>query len=190
MAMDLVEILIIAVALAMDAFSVCISCGMIIAEPDLRHYFRLSFHFGLFQFMMPIIGYFGGLYLETYIKSFDHWIAFGLLLFIGLKMIYEAFFHKEETCEPARDPSRGWPLIVLAVATSIDALAVGLSLGVLGRPILVPSVIIGVVCALFSIIGISIGRRVGALVGKRAEAAGGLMLVAIGIKIVIEHTLG
>ena len=190
MAMDLVEIFIVAAALAMDAFSVCISCGMAITDPDLRHYFRLSFHFGLFQFMMPIIGYFGGMYLESYIKAFDHWIAFGLLLFIGLKMIYEAFFHKEETCEPARDPSRGWPLIVLAVATSIDALAVGLSLGVLGRPILVPSVIIGVVCALFSIIGISIGRRVGALVGKRAEAAGGLMLVAIGIKIVIEHTLG
>lgn len=190
MAMDLVEILIVAVALAMDAFSVCISCGMIIADPDLRHYFRLSFHFGLFQFMMPVIGYFGGLYLETYIKSFDHWIAFGLLLFIGLKMIYEAFSRKEETCEPARDPSRGWSLIVLAVATSIDALAVGLSFGVLGRPILIPSVIIGVVCALFSVIGISIGRRVGALVGKRAEAAGGLMLVAIGIKILAEHTMG
>jgi putative Mn2+ efflux pump MntP len=190
MDMDLVSVLIIAVALAMDAFSVCISCGMIIANPDIRHYFRLAFHFGLFQFMMPIIGYFGGLYLESYIKPFDHWIAFGLLMFIGIKMIYEAFSHREDSCDPARDPSRGWSLIVLAVATSIDALAVGLSLGVLGRPVLIPSVIIGIVCALFSVIGISIGKRVGALVGRRAEAVGGLMLVAIGVKILIGHLAG
>lgn len=174
----------------MDAFSVCISCGMIITKPDFRHYFRLAFHFGLFQFMMPLIGYFAGRYLEAYIKAFDHWIAFGLLMIIGLKMIYEAFSHNKETCEPARDPSRGVSLLILAVATSIDALAVGLSLGVLGRQIFIPSVIIGVVCALFSVLGISIGKRVGALVGKRAEAVGGVMLVAIGIKILVEHLAG
>ncbi|MBP7734343.1 MAG: manganese efflux pump [Spirochaetes bacterium] len=188
--MDFLSVLIVAVALAMDAFSVCVSCGMVIVNPGFRHYFRLAFHFGLFQFMMPIFGYFGGRYLEGYIKTFDHWIAFGLLLFIGLKMIYEAFSHEKESCDQAKDPSRGWSLIVLAVATSIDALAVGLSLGVLGRPILLPSVIIGAVCALFSVIGISIGRRVGPLVGRRAEAVGGLMLVAIGIKILVEHLAG
>ncbi len=190
MAMDLLSVVIVAVALAMDAFSVSISCGIVIAAPDLRHYFRLAFHFGLFQFMMPIIGYFAGKYLEGHIKTFDHWIAFGLLLFIGVKMIYEAFSHEENSCDRARDPSRGWSLVILAVATSIDALAVGLSLGVLGRPILLPSVIIGVVCALFSVIGVSIGRRVGPLVGKRAEAAGGFMLVAIGVKILVEHLAG
>ncbi len=190
MAMDLLSIIVVAVALAMDAFSVSISCGIVIAAPDFRQYFRLAFHFGLFQFMMPIIGYFCGKYLEGYIKTFDHWIAFGLLLFIGLKMIHEALSREEESCRRVKDPSRGWSLIVLAVATSIDALAVGLSLGVLGRPILFPSVIIGVVCTLFSVIGISIGRRVGPLVGKRAEAVGGVMLVAIGVKILIEHLAG
>src|SRR3990172_2619511 len=105
--MDMISIFIIAVALAMDAFSVCISCGMIIPDPGFRHYFRLAFHFGLFQFMMPIIGYFGGKYLEGYIKEYDHWIAFGLLIIIGLKMIYEAFWGKAESCDPERDPSRG-----------------------------------------------------------------------------------
>jgi putative Mn2+ efflux pump MntP len=188
--MDLVSILAIAVALAMDAFSVCISCGMVIARPGFRHYFRLAFHFGLFQFMMPIIGYFGGKYLEGHIKEYDHWIAFGLLIIIGLKMIYEAFSKEPESCDPARDPSRGWSLLVLAVATSIDALAVGLSIGVLNQPILIPSILIGAVCSLFSIIGIAIGNRAGALIGKRGEAIGGLMLIAIGIKILVEHLAG
>lgn len=188
--MDIVSISVIAVALAMDAFSVCISCGMVIASPGPGHYLRLALSFGFFQFMMPILGYFGGLYLESYIKTYDHWIAFGLLLFIGLKMLYEAFFRADESCDTAKDPSRGWSLLVLAVATSIDALAVGISIGVLNRPILLPSVIIGLVCAFFSVIGISIGRRIGPLIGKRAEAIGGLMLVAIGIKILVEHMSG
>jgi putative Mn2+ efflux pump MntP len=186
--MDLVSILIVAVALAMDAFSVCISCGIVIPNPDSRHYFRLAFHFGLFQFMMPIIGYFGGIYLERNISAYDHWIAFGLLLFIGIKMIREAITRKEDkqdACE--RDPSRGLSLLSLAVATSIDALAVGLSIGVLNRPILLPSVIIGLVCAFFSVIGVALGNRVGSLVGSRAEAIGGILLVAIGTKILVEH---
>lgn len=174
----------------MDAFSVCISCGMVIASPGPGHYFRLAFSFGFFQFMMPIIGFFCGMYLEVYIKAYDHWIAFGLLSFIGLKMIYESFSRTEESCKPEKDPSRGWSLLVLAVATSIDALAVGLSIGVLNRPILLPSVLIGVICAIFSVIGIAIGKRIGPLIGRRAEAVGGLMLVAIGIKILIEHMAG
>ena len=190
--MDLASVVIVAVALAMDAFSVCISCGMVIARPGPGHYFRLAFHFGLFQFMMPIIGFFGGMYLERYIKAFDHWIAFALLMFIGLKMIKEAFKKESADCPAGerKDPSRGWSLIVLAVATSIDALAVGLSLGVLNRPILVPSAIIGVVCAAFSAAGVALGNRVGSIVGKRAEAVGGLMLIAIGIKILVEHLAG
>jgi putative Mn2+ efflux pump MntP len=189
--MDLISIIIVAIALAMDAFSVCIACGMIIPEPGCRHYFRLAFHFGLFQFMMPIIGYFGGRYLGGYIAAYDHWIAFGLLVFIGLKMIREAFTRKKEKQEEChQDPSQGWSLVILAVATSIDALAVGLSLGVLNKQILIPSIIIGMVCSFCSIIGIAIGNRVGAYAGKYAEAAGGLMLIAIGIKLVAEHILG
>ncbi|OHD67931.1 MAG: hypothetical protein A2W19_06700 [Spirochaetes bacterium RBG_16_49_21] len=189
--MDMISIFIIAVALAMDAFSVCISCGMIIPDPGFRHYFRLAFHFGLFQFMMPVIGYFGGIYLGSYIESYDHWIAFGILVFIGLKMIREAGARKKDEQNACpNDPTRGWSLLLFAVATSIDALAVGLSLGILNRPILLPSAVIGVVCASFSIIGIAIGNRVGSLAGKRAEAVGGVMLIAIGIKIVVEHTSG
>ena len=186
--MDLISIIIIAVALAMDAFSVCISCGIMIPHPGFRHYFRLAFHFGLFQFMMPVIGYFGGMYLESYIKAYDHWIAFGLLAFIGLKMIWEAFTNKEKKDGACRqDPSRGWSLVVLAVATSIDALAVGLSIGLMNHPILLPSIIIGAVCSAFSILGIAIGNRVGSVLGRRAEAVGGVLLVTIGIKILIEH---
>lgn len=187
--MDLVSIFFIAVALAMDAFSVCVSCGIAIPKPGPGHYVRLAFSFGLFQFMMPVIGFFGGMYLEQYIKSYDHWLAFGLLVFIGLKMVRESFSRDSAECpaDERRDPSRGWSLLVLSVATSIDALAVGLSIGVLNRPILIPSIIIGTVCAIISALGVAIGSKVGPLFGKRAEAIGGLVLIAIGVKILVEH---
>ncbi|MBN1496514.1 MAG: manganese efflux pump [Spirochaetes bacterium] len=187
--MDLVSVALIAVGLAMDAFSVCISCGITIPRPDFGHYFRLAASFGFFQFIMPVIGFFGGMYLERHIKAYDHWLAFGLLAFIGLKMVRESFSGESAECPPGRrpDPSRGWSLLVLSVATSIDALAVGLSIGVLNRPILLPSIIIGVVCAIVSAIGVAIGSRVGPLFGRRAETVGGLVLIAIGIKILIEH---
>lgn len=183
--MDLLSVVLIAIALAMDAFSVSISAGMIIKNPDLRHYFRLSFHFGLFQFMMPVIGYLAGAYIENYIKDYDHWIAFGLLLFIGIKMIMESFSKKEKD-ESRKDPSKGLRLIVLAIATSIDALAVGLSIGVLNRPIVLPSIIIGIVCSLFSVIGITIGKKL-SQANKKAEIIGGILLIIIGIKILTEH---
>ena len=183
--MDLLSVIIIAIALAMDAFSVSISAGMIIKNPDFRQYFRLSFHFGLFQFIMPVTGFFAGAYIEDYIKDYDHWIAFGLLLFIGAKMIKEAFSQsKDDTIQ--KDPSKGISLIILSVATSIDALAVGLSIGVLDRPIILPSIIIGVVCSLFSITGITIGKKLSS-VNRKAEIIGGILLVIIGIKILIEH---
>jgi putative Mn2+ efflux pump MntP len=183
--MDILSIIAIAIGLAMDAFSVSIFAGIMIDKPDRGHYFRLSFHFGLFQFMMPIIGYWGGSTIENVISDFDHWIAMALLSFIGLKMIKESFSREEKI--NARDPSRGLTLIILSIATSIDALAVGLSIGVLGKPIILPSVIIGVVCSFFSIIGIRLGKRVGSILGRRAERIGGIILLIIGIKIVIEH---
>ena len=158
---------------------------MVIDNPTLRHYFRLSFHFGLFQFMMPILGYLAGVSIEWLIRDYDHWVAMALLSYIGLKMIKESF--SAESKEFDRDPSRGWNLFVLSVATSIDALAVGLSIGVLGGPIMLPSVIIGIVCALFSIAGVGIGKKAGSLLGKRVERIGGLILIAIGAKIALEH---
>ena len=186
--MDFISVIMIAAALAMDAFSVSISAGMIIKKPGGRHYFRLAFHFGLFQFMMPIIGYFAGNYLEHFIKDYDHWVAFGLLFLLGANMIKEAFAGKNDG-DPvqSKDPSRGLSLVVLSVATSIDALAVGLSFGVLDQPVLVPSIIIGITCSLFSVTGITIGKKAAAVAGKKAEAVGGIMLWIIGIKILLEH---
>ena len=184
--MLLLTTFLIAAGLAMDAFSVCISAGIIIPKPDAGHYFRLAFTFGFFQFIMPIIGYFLGVTVEPYIKSADHWIALAILGYIGGKMIYEGLKHDNEECAP-RDPSRGKTLLFLAVATSIDALAVGVSYGVLAKPIVGAAIIIGLVCAAFSVAGITIGKKVGCLIGKRAEIIGGVCLIAIGVKILIEH---
>ena len=183
--MDLLTICGVATALAMDAFSVSISSGAAIRNPGFGHYFRLSFHFGLFQFMMPIIGFAGGALLESYIHHVDHWVAFGLLAFIGIKMLKESL--TGDNTHIPKDPSRGISLIMLSIATSIDALAVGISLGVLNKPILLPSIIIGAVCSLFSIAGVYLGVKTSLLLGRKAETIGGIMLILIGIKILHEH---
>jgi putative Mn2+ efflux pump MntP len=176
----------IAVALAMDTLAVSIGLAVGLKGLSISQSFRLAFHFGLFQFLMPIIGYAAGRSIETYIRDYDHWVAVALLTYIGIKMIRESFAG-ENRLRIRRDPSRGWNLVLLSVATSIDALAVGLSLGVLGKPIVMPSIVIGVVCSLFSIAGIALGRKAGALLGRRVELLGGLILIAIGIKIVVDH---
>jgi manganese efflux pump family protein len=145
--------------------------------------FRLSFHFGLFQFMMPIVGWAAGTTFVRFIEGYDHWIAFGLLAYVGGKMIKEAF---EKEREIGADPTRKWTLVMLAIATSIDALAVGLSLALLKVPILYPSLIIGVVAAGMTAAGLALGSRLGKF-GKRMELIGGLVLIGIGLRIVIEH---
>jgi putative Mn2+ efflux pump MntP len=138
---------------------------------------------------MPIVGWLAGLTVAEYIAPVDHWIAFGLLAAIGGKMIYEAL--KNEDDEGGRsDPTKGWSLILLSVATSIDALAVGLSLAMLNVDIWYPAVVIGVVAAAFTIVGLQLGRRFGALLGRRMEVIGGLILIGIGVKILIEHLKG
>jgi len=186
--MDIFSIFAIAVGLAMDAFSVSIVAGAAIETPNFRHYFRLAFHFGLFQFLMPIIGYLAGSSIESYIKDYDHWIAMGILLFIGGKMIKDSFSKEEKNIH--KDPSKGFTLIFLSIATSIDALAIGLSLGVLGKVILIPSIIIGIVCSGFSIGGVYLGKRAGNLLGNKVERIGGIILIIIGVKIVFEHVYG
>ena len=182
--MDFIELTGIAIGLAMDAFSVSIAAGLFIYQPYSRYYFRLAFHFGFFQFIMPIIGYLAGSCIEPCIRSIDHWIALLLLSYIGGKMIYESF---QDDKNFDRDPSRGLTLVVLSIATSIDALAVGLSLGVLNKPIIYPSIVIGLICAAFSVGGIAIGRWAGSMLGNRVERLGGIILIMIGTKIVIEH---
>ncbi len=186
--MDDLTILGIAVSLAMDAFSVSIIAGVVIDKPDFRHYFRLAFHFGLFQFFMPIIGYAGGVMLEKVVGMYDHWIALILLSIVGIKMIRESFSRDSgEERKNARDPSRGASLILLSIATSIDAIAIGFSFGMMNAPILYPSVIIGVTCALFSVLGILIGKKAGKYLGRWVERAGGIILISIGFKILYEH---
>lgn len=186
--MDIVNISAIAVALAMDAFAVSIAAGVMLKNVSFRQTFRLSWHFGLFQALMPVIGWSAGSTLRVYIETYDHWIAFGLLLFIGFKMIREAFKNDGEI-EERKDPTKGLTLVVLSIATSIDALAVGLSLSMLSVAIWIPACIIGIVAGSFTIVGLQLGRRVGSAVklGFYAEVLGGVVLIIIGFNILRGH---
>ncbi len=184
--MDIITILGIAVGLAMDAFSVCVAAGAAIKKLDAGHYFRLSFHFGLFQFLMPVVGYFAGNAVARVISDWDHWIVLVILAFLGGKMLWESF-KKDKEDDESKDPSRGMTLVMLSLATSVDAAAVGFSFSALGVAVLFPAIVIGLVCAGFSSIGILIGRGLGDVIGKWAERLGGLVLIGIGVKILIEH---
>jgi len=187
--MQLLTILGIAISLAMDAFSVSVASGVKIPKPTFRHYFRLSWHFGLFQFIMPIFGYYAGILVADLICQFDHWIALILLSAIGLKMLWESFKNDDEENDGGKDPSRGMKLVMLSIATSIDAAAVGVSFAALRIPIFMPSVIIGVVCIVFSAAGLYLGNLIGLKIGRWAERFGGLVLILLGVKICLEHIL-
>jgi putative Mn2+ efflux pump MntP len=178
----------VAFALAMDAFAV--SMGISVAQEGQRcdQRFRLAFSFGFFQFMMPIIGWFAGQSFLDYIRDIDHWVAFSLLFLIGGKMVLDSFKGQKKMKRVPDDPSRGLRLIMLSVATSIDAFAVGLSFAALEMAILSPSVIIGIIAFLMTLLGTRIGPVVGQMAGKRAELLGGLILILIGIRIIVEHT--
>ena len=170
----------------MDAFAVSLAVGSRIERLSFRPLFRLSFHFGLFQFMMPIIGWFLGSRIEHIVSSFGHWVAFGLLFIIGAKMVYESF-SREAKLKGRADPTRKWLLILLSIATSIDALAVGFSIALLNVQVFAASLIIGIVAAIMTLIGMFFGKRLGAVFGRRMELLGGLILIAIGVKTVIEN---
>lgn len=187
--MQLIDILMIAVGLAMDAFAVAMAVGLHLSrrgKMSLRQYFRLSFHFGLFQFLMPVVGWLGGMTIHRYIAPFDHWVAFALLTYIGLKLIREGGRTEEYERD---DPTRGMSLVVLSVATSIDALATGLSLAFLSQGIIYPAVIIGIVAALFTLAGLFLGKGFGQRWHGRVALVGGLILIGIGVKILLEHLL-
>lgn len=178
----------ISVGLAMDAFAVAIAAGLTLPAVTPRHVFRLSFHFGLFQFLMPVLGWLAGREVAGYIGAYDHWLAFGLLGFVGGKMLLEAC-HPEDTQDRA-DPTRGLTLVSLSVATSLDALAVGLSMAFLRVSIWFPCVVIGLVAAALTAVGLGFGTRIGPRWGRWAEAAGGLVLLLIGARIVMSHVWG
>jgi manganese efflux pump family protein len=179
----------LAVALAMDAFAVAIVTGLTLRPMTRRHVFRLAFHFGLFQALMPIIGWTAGSAVQKYISNYDHWIAFGLLGFVGGRMILGALHPDADERRSGSDPTSGWDLVLLSVATSIDALAVGLSLALIGSTIIVPAIVIGIVAAGFTTTGMVLGRQIGVLWGKRVEIAGGIILFAIGLRILWQHMI-
>lgn len=180
-------ILLLALGLSMDATAVAAARGLAAERIRFQHVLRVAFLFGGFQALMPVLGWFVGSRIGPVVQAYDHWIAFVLLGAIGTKMLYEAFQQKEENAEDTANLFRMDVMLVLAVATSIDALAVGVTLPILGAPLLLSVVTIGVTTALLSAGGLLVGRRFGALLGKRLDIAGGLVLIGLGTKILVEH---
>jgi len=186
--MNILEIIMIAVGLAMDAFAVSIAAGTSGRLAGKRATFRLAFHFGLFQAMMPLIGWYAGSSVSHLISAFDHWVAFFLLLAVGGRMVVSSFREEAETFD--KDPSKGFSLVMLSVATSIDALAVGLSLAMINTGIWYPCAMIGIITAGLSVVGIRAGKYFGKKFGSRMELIGGVILIGIGVKILVSHLMG
>jgi len=180
----------LALALAMDAFAVAVGIGLTMRGCTPRQSLRLSLHFGVFQFFMPLAGWAAGRTVSRIIRDFDHWIAAGLLVFVAGKMILEALRRKGHTPDEAatcRDPTRGGSLVMLSLATSIDALAVGLGLAALRVPVVYPAAVIGAVAFLLTLAGTRLGPLLGRWAGKSAEFAGAIVLLAIAAKILVDH---
>jgi putative Mn2+ efflux pump MntP len=183
--MDTLTIMLIAVGLAMDAFAVSIANGMTINTHRRRSALLTAAFFGGFQMLMPAIGWLAGLSLESIIREVDHWVAFGLLAFIGAKMIYDGA--KKQTNEKTATALKFHSLLILSIATSIDALMVGLSFALLQTAILLPIAVIGIVTFLLSFVGFSFGCGLGRFFGHRIKIVGGLVLIFIGLRILLEH---
>lgn len=189
--MSFFTVFLLAVALSMDAFAVAVATGCALRKVRMRQYVRISGAFGFFQFFMPLLGWFLGRSVHHFIEAWDHWLAFGLLVWIGGNMLRSGIsgLRKDEgaVC-PQCDPTRGWNLLLLAVATSIDALAVGLTFAMTGTPAFLPACLIGVVCACISACGLFLGRQLASLpmLNGWAEVLGGVALLGIGLNILRE----
>lgn len=183
--MDYMTSIFIALGLAMDSFTVSLGIGTGKRRYDRRGHFRLIYHFGLFQAAMTALGWFAGNTIVHYIRAVDHWIALGLLLYVGGNMIRTGLNPEAVTYQS--DPSRGKLLVLLSIATSIDAMAVGLSLAVLNEHWLIPVIIIGVVTWCLSSVGLLAGNHLGKKFGKKMEILGGTILIFIGLRVVITH---
>lgn len=184
--MGLLELFLIAIGLSMDAFAVSLCKGLEMKKLNYRHAGVIALFFGGFQAAMPLFGWGLARQFERYIKSFDHWIAFGLLLFIGVKMVYNVFVGDACPCNGG-DKIDLKELFLLAVATSIDALAAGITFALLETSIVPAVLIIGLFTFTLSFAGVVIGNRFGALFKSKAELAGGIVLILIGFKILAEH---
>jgi len=183
--MNLVEILILSVGLAMDAFAVAIACGFIMKRPKISHAFKIALFFGVFQSAMPLLGWALARSFRELAQGFDHWIAFALLFFIGGKMIFEGFKPKDEQLEI--NPLQISTLLILSVATSIDALAAGISFSFLRITMLLPVIVIGLVTFAFSFAGVKIGSKIGHYLEHKVKILGGLVLIGLGVKVLAEH---
>lgn len=185
--MSLLKVFLIAVALSMDAFAVAVAGGSTLKPPLRGKAFKTGLFFGGFQALMPLAGWLAGSSMRSFVSGIDHWVAFCLLTIVGGKMIYESL---RGGGEKACDVCGNMSLLMLAVATSIDAFAVGLSLSFLGAAIVAPALVIGAVTFVFSAGGVYIGARAGHFFENRIEIAGGAILILIGLKILMEHLYG
>ncbi len=185
--MEVLTIAAVGVGLAMDAFAVSIVTAAAYAQLRVRHALRMAGFFGSFQAIMPLVGYLAGLTLKNFIAAYDHWVAFGLLAGVGAKMIYESF--KFSPDRQAYDPTRLGIVFALAVATSIDALAVGVTISLLTDAILAAVVIIGVITFVLSCVGFYVGKYFGHFFESKIEIIGGVILIGIGLKILLQHLL-
>ena len=183
--MSTITVILIALGLAMDALAVSIASGAISRNLKIQQALRIALSFGLFQAFMPLIGWLAGRGLQDYIRGLDHWIAFSLLPLIGVKMIYESF--SLDTQEKENNPLNLYVLLMLSLATSIDALAVGVSFALLKILIATAVIIIGAITFLVCFAGIYVGNRFGHLFENKIEIAGGMVLIGMGIKILMEH---
>ena len=187
------EICLLAVGLAMDCFAVSIASGIILKRPRWRAMLTMAFFFGFFQALMPLIGWAAASLFSHLIEDIDHWIAFAILAFLGGRMVHESF--KEEKCRHEYDPTNLRVVTMLAIATSIDALAIGVSFAFLGMKdmatILPPVSVIGFVSFALSLVGLGLGIRFGCGIARRLkpDLLGGVILILIGIKILIEHLI-
>lgn len=184
--MSFISLIVLAAALAADAFSAAVTDGMIIRDIKIKDALKIAFFFGLFQFIMPCIGMFLSGFAAKYIESIDHWIVFVLLAFLGVRMIAESGGVEEVPVNPLNIKS----LSVMAVATSIDALAAGVSLAAVNASLILSASVIGAVAFIMSFAGVYIGRRFGDILGGKGEIAGGIILVLIGLKTLLEHLFG
>ena len=185
--MGVVELLLIALGLSMDAFAVSVGKGLSVQKIKPRHSLSVGVWFGGFQALMPLVGYFLGVSFASMVESFDHWIAFILLGIIGFNMIREAL--SDDECEVAHPDFSARSMLMMAIATSIDALAVGVSFAFLHIDIWSAAAIIGVTTFILSVVGLRIGNIFGCRYKSKAELAGGAILMIMGVKIVVEHTL-
>lgn len=183
---DLIAIPLVAVGLSMDCLAVAIAGSISMQSTTLPQVLRLSFAFGLFQFGMLVGGWYAGQTVVDIVEAYDHWIAFGLLLLVGARMLWEAIRGEEERSRHT-DITKGIPLLTLSIATSIDSLGVGLSLAFIESRVWLAALIVGSVCFLITAAGFYTGRRIGGWLGRWADAIGGLVLIGIGARILITH---